>query len=85
MQLVRKIIYMIDHKLLHDATLMKVNALDALQFIAESWRCVTNTTIVNCFQKCGFNLNQINDGEDVRELSIAKNDWDKLKAGVLFQ
>jgi hypothetical protein len=40
---------------------------------------------VNCFQKCGFNLNQTNDGEDVRELSIAKNNWGKLKAGVSFQ
>jgi hypothetical protein len=42
-------------------------------------------TIVSCFQKCGFNLNQTNDGEDVRELSTAKNDWSKLKAGVSFQ
>jgi hypothetical protein len=41
--------------------------------------------IVNCFQKCGFNLNQTNDGEDVKELSIAENDWGKLKAGVSFQ
>jgi hypothetical protein len=39
---------------------------------------------VNCFQKCGFNLNQTNDGKDVRELSIAENDWGKLKAGVSF-
>jgi hypothetical protein len=69
-QLVRKTIYMFDHKLLHDATLMKVNVLDALHFIAESWRCVTHTAIVNCFQKCGFNLNQTNDGEDVREISM---------------
>jgi hypothetical protein len=76
---------MIDHKLLHDATLMKVNVLDALHFIAKSWHCITHTTIVNCFQKCGFNLNQTNDGEDVRELSIAENDWGKLKAGVSFQ
>jgi hypothetical protein len=77
---------MIDHKLLHDATtLMKINVLDALHFIAESWCCVTHTTIVNCFQKCGFDLNQTNDGEDVRELSIAKNDWGKLKARVSFQ
>jgi hypothetical protein len=64
---------------------MKVNVLDALHFIAESWCCVTHTTIVNCLQKCGFNLNQTNDGEDVRELSIAENDWGKLKAGVSFQ
>jgi hypothetical protein len=76
---------MIDHKLLHDATLMKVNVLDALHFITESWRCVTHMTIVNCIRKCGFNLNQINDGEDIRELSIAKNVWGKLKAGVSFQ
>jgi hypothetical protein len=46
---------------------------------------VSHTTIVNCFQKCGFNLNQTNDGEDVRELSIAENDWGKLKASVSFQ
>jgi hypothetical protein len=63
-QLVRKTIYTIDHKLLHDATLMTVNVLDALHFIAESWRCATHTAIVNCFQKCGFNLNQTNEGED---------------------
>jgi hypothetical protein len=83
--LVRKTIYMIDHKLLRDATLMKLNVLDALQFISESWRCVTQMTIVNCFQKCGFNLNQANNGEDVREISIAENDWSVLKAGVSFQ
>jgi hypothetical protein len=40
---------------------------------------------MNCFQKCVFNLNQTNDGEDVRELSIAENDWGKLKAGISFQ
>jgi hypothetical protein len=76
---------MIDHKLLHDATLKKVNILDALHFIAESWRCVTHITIVNCFQKCRFNLNQTNDGEDVRELSRAENEWGKLKPHVSFQ
>jgi hypothetical protein len=63
---------MADHKLLHDATLMRLNVLDA-HFIAETWLCVTHATIVNCFQKCGFNLNQTSDGEDVRELSIAKS------------
>jgi hypothetical protein len=80
-QLVRKTIYMIDHKLLQDETQTKVNVLDALHFIAESWRYATHTTIVNCVQKCGFNLNQTNDGENVRELSIAENNWGKLKAG----
>jgi hypothetical protein len=64
---------------------MKVNVLDALHFIAESWRCVTHTKIVNCFQKYGFNFNQTNDGEDVRELGTAENDWGKLKAGASFQ
>jgi hypothetical protein len=64
---------------------MKVNVLDALHFVAESWRRVTHATIVNCFQKCGFNLNQTNDGEDVRKLSIAENDQGKLKAGASFQ
>jgi hypothetical protein len=53
-----------DHKLLHDATLIKETALDALHFTVESWHCLTHMRIVNCFLKCGFNLNYSNDGED---------------------
>jgi hypothetical protein len=30
-------------------------------------------TIVNCFHKCGFNLNQINYGEDAKELNAAES------------
>jgi hypothetical protein len=42
-------------------------------------------TIVNCFHKCEFNLNQTNDGEDVTELSIHRDDWNQVKAGVSLQ
>jgi hypothetical protein len=63
---------MVDDRLLHDATLMRVNVFDALQFIKESWHCVTHVTIVNSFQKCGFDLNLTSDGEDATEFVIAK-------------
>jgi hypothetical protein len=76
---------MMDHKLLHDSTHMKVNVVDVQHFNAETWCCDTNTTRVNCFQKCVFNLNQINDGEDETELSIVKDDWGQVKAIVSFQ
>jgi hypothetical protein len=76
---------MMDHKLLHDGTPMKVNVVDAQHFNAETWCCVTYTTRVNCFQKCGFNLNQTNDGEDETELSTAEDDWGQVKADVSFQ
>jgi hypothetical protein len=33
-------------------------------------------------QKCECHLNQTHDGEDVTELSIAKDNWGLLKAGV---
>jgi hypothetical protein len=72
---------MIDHRVLHNATLM--NAVHALHFIAESWSCVTHTTVVNCFHKFGFNLNDINDDEDATELNTAKDDWGQLQAAVL--
>jgi len=36
-KLVRKSVSINDHKLLHYATIMKVNILDALQFTAETW------------------------------------------------
>jgi hypothetical protein len=41
-------------------------------------------TIVNCFQKCGFYLNRTSEIEDATELSIAKDDWSQLKAGISF-
>jgi hypothetical protein len=75
----------IDHKLLHDAILMKINVLNAQHFIAESWCCVTHAAVVNCFQKCGFSLNQTRDCEEAAELSIGEDDWCQLKAGVSFQ
>jgi hypothetical protein len=36
-------------------------------------------TTGNCFQKCGCNLNQTNDGEDATECKIAEDDWGNLK------
>jgi hypothetical protein len=76
---------MIDQTLHHDATLMKINVLDAQHFTMVSWHCVTHMTIANCLQKCGFNLNQTNDGEDATEFTTARDDWVQLKAGVTFQ
>jgi hypothetical protein len=40
---------------------------------------------VNCFQKCGFNLSEINDGKDAIKLSEAKDIWSLLTAGVSFE
>lgn len=42
-------------------------------------------TIVNYFQKCGFNFNQTDDGEDATYLSIDEDDWSQLNACVTFQ
>jgi hypothetical protein len=39
----------------------------------------------NCFQKCGFSLNQTRDGEDATELSVVEDDWGQLKAGGSIQ
>jgi hypothetical protein len=75
---------MVDHKWLHDATLMKVNVSD-MHFILKSQPCVTHTTTVNCFQKCGFNWYETNDSKNVTELSIPEDEWSQLKAGPSFQ
>jgi hypothetical protein len=42
-QCIGKAIPMVDHKLLYDVTLVKVNVLDA-SFIVEPWYCVTHAT-----------------------------------------
>lgn len=41
---------------------------------------VSHMTTVNCFQKCGFSLNQTNDGDAATDCSIAKDDWGQLRA-----
>lgn len=33
--------------------------LDTLHLIAELWCCATHMTVVMCFQRCGFNFNQM--------------------------
>jgi hypothetical protein len=76
---------MMEHKLLHDTTLIKVNVLDAQHITVESRHCVTRTTIVNCFQKCGFNFKQTDNGEDTTELSIAEDGCGQLQAGYHFK
>jgi hypothetical protein len=73
-KLARKTVSMTDHKLLHDVT-HEGNVSHAQYFITESWHCVAHMTIANCFQICGFKLNQTSHGEDVTELCIAEDDW----------
>jgi len=68
----------IDHKLLHNATMM--------HYI--SWQnhsAASHMTRVNRFQKHGFNLNETNDGGSSTELSIAKDDWAQLRTGASYE
>ena len=76
---------MIVHRLLHIATLLKVNVMHALHFIAESWGWVTRMAVVNCFHKFEFNLSEVNDGGHATELSIDRDDRGQLKGGVLLE
>lgn len=61
---------MIDHKMLHNATFMIIEVVDASHFNVELWCCVTCTTVVNCFEKYGFNENATDTGKDAAELDI---------------
>ena len=81
-QHVRTSISVIYLKLLNDG-----KVLAAVHSITESQWWVTHTpvTLVNCFQKSQFNINQASDHEDVTELSTGKDDWGQQKANVSFQ
>ena len=74
-QLVRYTVSLIDQKLLHDATLMKLTVVDATHFTAISWCFVTHIKTLNYW----FNVNQTNDGEDAKEYIIPKDDCRQLK------
>jgi hypothetical protein len=69
----------------HKSTLLKLSVLDAQHSTVESQHCVIHMTIVNYFQKCGFNFHQTDDGKDATDLTIAEDDWSQLNAGVTFQ
>jgi hypothetical protein len=59
-----------DYKLLHDASFTMVNDLDGPHFTPKLCNTYDNNELV---QKCECHLNQTHDGEDVTELSIAKD------------
>lgn len=40
---------------------------------------------MKCFQKCGFNSYETNDGKNVTELSIPEDEWGQLKVGASFE
>jgi len=81
-QHVRTSISVIYLKLLNDG-----KVLAAVHSIAESqwWVAHTPVTLVNCLQKCEFNMNQASDHEDVTEFSTGKDDWGQQKANISFQ
>lgn len=62
----------------------KVNVLQAITFVADSWRKISNDTIRNCFSKCGFKhlvsekdvdtlVDSANDDENATELQLVEN------------
>ena len=55
--------------MLHDAVFMKVNVLDALNFNTDSQTWVSHMATVDCYHKCGFNLNQSSDSEDIQKIA----------------
>jgi hypothetical protein len=62
--------------------------LSAVQFITESWRLITLTTIKNCFVKCGFSVDHVSRNDDnVMKLSEdEEDDWHSLQPhGVQFE
>lgn len=52
------------HKMICDLNnhekILPINLLDAVRIIDKSWRCVSAKTVINCFKKAGFNINNIN-------------------------
>ena len=46
------------------------NLLDSLYFVRDSWRAVTQSTIANCFNHCGFNNANIEVEETVNEADV---------------
>jgi hypothetical protein len=67
----------IDPKLLHNASFTMVNGSDG-PYSTAKYHTYDNNELL---QECGCHLNQMHDGEHVKELSIAKDDR-FVEAGV---
>ncbi|XP_035212025.1 tigger transposable element-derived protein 6-like [Stegodyphus dumicola] len=83
-KLVNYILESIDENLLTTSTTAreissKISLLQAIQFVADSWRAIKATTIQNCFTNCGFKPLEISENlsneenEDMLQVPICIN------------
>lgn len=69
--LVQKAVFMMDVKNDGSQVNMKINVLQAVHYIADSWKQISPTTITNCFMKCGVGKDM--GGEPVMDVSEEDN------------
>ncbi|KAJ8875091.1 hypothetical protein PR048_022982 [Dryococelus australis] len=51
--MVQKVVGLLDNRCEGTKVELKMNALQAVHYIAAAWKKVTSMTIANCFAKCG--------------------------------
>jgi hypothetical protein len=58
---------------------MKQDVLSAICFTVKTWRLITPTTIKNCFVKCGFSNDHVNNNDSGVKLSEDEEDLQPLE------
>lgn len=58
---------------------LQVSLLDALHFIAVSWDRVAESTIQNCFRKCGIQSSHVETCVELNQENVSIENWERLR------
>lgn len=86
-QLVRKAICLMDLGTTVNKTQLKIDVLQALHFTLTAWRQVKQSTVVNCFKKCGYGIVPSvasSDEQQEEQVEVSEDDWLRLDADINF-
>jgi hypothetical protein len=73
-----------DSETIVDKKQLKIDVLQALHFTLTAWRQVKQSTVVNCFKKCGYTSVNPPSEEQDEQVEVSEEDWLRLDAGINF-
>lgn len=78
-QLVRKAVCLMDSGIKIDKTSLKIDVLQAMHFTLTAWRQVKQSTVINCFKKCGYGSLPVPSNNEEEEVGVTEDDWNRLE------
>ncbi|KAG8227227.1 hypothetical protein J437_LFUL008191 [Ladona fulva] len=84
-QLVQRVVSLMDSGTNIEPSTFKINVLQAMHFVLSAWRQVSQTSITNCYKKCGYgdeSSQNVSESMTSEENETFENDWNRLTQGL---